>query len=281
MNNPDSKRELVIEQIRPYGRLVVALSGGVDSAVLLALSREALGPEAVLAITAISDSLPRRDLEDAQSVSSRLGVEHELVETAELGLPEYRANDENRCFYCRNELFRVLRKVAQDRGITEIAYGAIKDDIGDYRPGMKAAVAWGIRAPLLEAGVDKQAVREIARDFGLSVDTKPAAACLASRIPGGTEVTEERLRSVELAEEALRELGFGQLRVRHHGDVGRIELENDDLARLGDPVLRSRVVAAVRNAGFRFCALDLEGYRAGSLNLVVPGPGNPARTGGQ
>jgi uncharacterized protein len=281
MSLPDSKRQFVIEQIRPYGRLVVALSGGVDSAVLLALSREALGPEAVLAITAISDSLPRRDLEDARSVSSWLGVEHELVETAELGLPEYRANDENRCFYCRDELFRVLRKVAQDRGITEIAYGAIKDDIGDYRPGMKAAVAWGIRAPLLEAGVDKQAVREIALDFGLSVDTKPAAACLASRIPGGTEVTVERLRSVESAEEALRELGFGQLRVRHHGDVARIELENDDLARLGDPVLRSRVVAAVRNAGFRFCALDLEGYRAGSLNVVDPGPGNPARTGGQ
>jgi uncharacterized protein len=274
-------KKLVIERIRPYESLVVALSGGVDSAVLLALSREALGRQSVLAITAVSDSLPRRDLDDARLVSTRLGVEHLLVETAEMALPEYRANDGNRCFYCRNELFRVLRKVARDRGIAEIAYGAIKDDMGDYRPGMKAAAAWGIRAPLMEAGVDKQTVRQIAASLGLTVDSKPAAACLASRIPKGMEVTEERLKSVELAEEALRGLGFGQLRVRHHGDVARIELEDEGLVRLADPALRARVVEAVRKAGFRFCAIDLEGYRAGSLNLVESGPGNPALTGGQ
>jgi uncharacterized protein len=239
MNTLDSRRKSVVERIRPFGRMAVALSGGVDSAVLLALGCEALGPESVLAVTSVSDSLPRRDLDDARRVSTRLGVEHVLVETTELALPEYRANDENRCFYCRNELFRVLREVAGDRGVSEIAYGAIKDDIGDFRPGMKAAEAWRIRAPLLEAG------------------------------------------SVESAEDALRDLGFGQLRVRHHGDVARIELEVDDLARLIDPALRARVVDAVRSAGFRFCAIDLEGYRAGSLNLVDSDPGNPARTGGQ
>lgn len=281
MNTLDSKRKSVIERMRPYRRLVVALSGGVDSAVLLALAAEALGRKSVVAVTSMSDSLPRRDLDDARRVSTRLGVEHLLVETAELTLPEYRANDQNRCFYCRNELFRVLRGVATERGISEVAYGAIQDDLGDHRPGMKAAVAWGIRAPLLESGLDKLTVREIARCYGLAVDSKPAAACLASRIPGGTEVTEERLKSVESAEDALRDLGFGQLRVRHHGEVARIELEGDDLARLVDPVLRSRVVDAIRSAGFRFCAIDLEGYRAGSLNLVDSEPGNPALTGGQ
>jgi len=281
MSKLDSMRDLVIERIRSYGALLVALSGGVDSAVLLALGREAIGRDRVLAATASSESLPRRDLEDARRVAHHLGVEHVVVETGELGLPAYRENRGDRCFHCRNELFRVLRDLARDRGIDEIAYGAIKDDVGDFRPGMQAAVGWGIRAPLLEAGMDKESVRIVARSFGLPVGSKPAAACLASRIPSGTVVTEARLRSVESAEEALKELGFSQLRVRHHGDVARIELEAADLARLADPVLRARVVRAIKDAGFRFCALDLEGYRAGSLNPRESDDGSPALATGQ
>jgi uncharacterized protein len=274
-------RHLVIDRIRPYRSLLVALSGGVDSAVLLALAREALGGENVLAVTSASESLPRRDLDDARRVARHLAVEHLVVSTGELGVAAYRANTGDRCFHCRNELFRVLRGVARDRGIDEIAYGAIKDDAGDFRPGMKAAVAWGIRAPLLEAGMDKESVRMVARAAELPVDSKPAAACLASRIPSGTEVTEGRLRSVESAEEALREMGFGQLRVRHHGQVARIELESADLARVADPALRARVVQAVKKAGFRFCALDLEDYRAGSLNPLDSDDGGPALASGQ
>lgn len=266
MHNLDSIRSLVIDRIRGFGSLLVALSGGVDSAVLLALGREALGPENVLAVTASSGSLPRRDLDDARRVAEHVGVEHLVVKTGELGVTAYRANNGDRCFYCRNELFRVLKNVARDRGIDEIAYGAIKDDVGDFRPGMKAAAVWGIRAPLLDAGMDKESVRRLARAAGLPVDSKPAAACLASRIPSGMEVTEGRLQSVESAEEALRELGFGQVRVRHHGQVARIELEPADLAKLADPVIRARVVQAVKKVGFRFCTLDLEGYRTGSLN---------------
>jgi len=276
-----SKREFVTDRIRSYGSVLVALSGGVDSAVLLALSREALGPGLVRAVTATSASLSRHDLEDARRIARSVGVEHELVATGELGIPEYRANQGDRCFHCRNELFRSLRRIANDRGFSEIAYGAIHDDLGDHRPGMRAADVWGIRAPLLEAGLDKHDVRRIARSMHLPVDSKPAAACLASRIPGGTEVTAERLRAVEAAEEALRGLGLGQLRVRHHGEVARIELDPRDLERLADAEMRTRVVRAVKAAGFRFCAIDLEGYRTGSTSRLGAAGGGPARSGGQ
>ena len=273
-----------LELMRPYRSLMVALSGGVDSAVLLALAVEALGRERVLAVTGRSPSLPSYELEDALAVARALGARHEVVGTRELERAGYRANAGDRCYHCRRELFQALRSLAGSRGIEAIAYGAILDDAGDFRPGMAAAREFGILAPLLEAGIGKEEVRALAREAGLPVREKPASACLASRIPVGTEVTPERLAQVGRAEAALRELGLGQFRVRHHGEVARLELDPEGIGRLSDPALRARLVTAVKLAGFRFVAVDLEGYRTGSLNPARAEPLfriPPVRKGGR
>ncbi len=260
--------ETALEILRAEGRVLVALSGGVDSAVLLALSVEALGPGRVLAVTGRSAAVPTTDLEDACRVARHVGVPHEIVETRELDRVEYRANAGDRCYHCRAELFGTLRTIASERGFETVAYGAIPDDLGDVRPGMEAARRLGVRAPLLEAGLDKRDIRALAARARLPVADKPASACLASRIPVGTEVTRERLEQVGRAEAALKDAGFRQVRVRHHGDIARLELDDAGIQALADPSLRRRVVAAVRAAGFRFVALDLEGYRQGSLSLL-------------
>jgi len=270
-----SGRARAIALMRSRRSLVVALSGGVDSAVLLALALEALGPERVLAVTGLSPSLPSHELEDARAVARAVGATHEVVETHEMDRPGYRANAGDRCYHCRSELFGVLRSMAESRGIEAVAYGAIRDDSGDFRPGMAAARELGVLAPLLEAGIGKSEVRALAREAGLPVREKPASACLSSRIPVGTEVTPGRLAQVERAEAALRKMGFQQFRVRHHGEVARLELDAEGLRQLLDPSQRSRVVAAVRVAGFRFVAVDLEGYRSGSLNPEPLAPGRP------
>jgi uncharacterized protein len=263
--------------------VVVALSGGVDSAVLLALAVEALGPERVLAVTGRSAAVPARDLHDARRVARALGARHEVVETNEIDRPEYRANAGDRCFHCRAELFEVLGRLARQRGFSTVIYGAILDDLGDFRPGMTAAERHRVRAPLLEAGIGKKEVRALAREAALPVRDKPAAACLSSRLPVGTEVTPERLARVERAEEAIRRLGFRQFRVRHHGEVARLELEPEALATVLEQGPRERLVEAVKAAGYRFVALDLEGYRTGSLNPETPRLHriDPARDGGQ
>ena len=248
----------------------MALSGGVDSAVLLALAVEALGAENVVAATGLSASLAQADLADARLVARRLGVRHLIVETREMDSPDYRANDGSRCFHCRNELFSRLKSVEAEAGLSAIAYGAIVDDLGDDRPGMRAAVDHGAIAPLLDAGISKADVRALAAEAGIPVGRKPAAACLSSRIPVGSEVTPEKLARVERAEEALRRMGFGQFRVRHHGDVARLELDPVGDRMLADAEVRAEVVREIRKAGYRFVALDLEGYRTG-----------PKREGGQ
>jgi uncharacterized protein len=253
-----------------HERAVIALSGGVDSAVLLALAGQSLGQENVLAVTAFSAAVPHAERRSASRVAAFVGVDHHEVETRELENPEYRGNTGDRCYHCRSEMFETLRRIADDRGYGTVAYGAIVDDLGDDRPGMAAAERFGVRAPLLEAGLTKRDVRAIARDLRLPVSDKPAAACLASRIPVGTPVTPERLMQVERAELAVAGLGFRQFRVRHHGDVARLELDAEGDRRLHDVELRRRLVAAVRAAGFRFVTVDLEGYRSGSLNLVNP-----------
>ncbi len=263
------KRELALERLRGCGGVVVALSGGVDSAVLLALALEALGAGRVLAATGISPSLARTDLAECARIAEFLGARLEQIPTHELERPEYRANRGDRCFHCRSELFAVLHGLARDRGLPRVAYGAIVDDLGDFRPGMRAAAQWGAVAPLLEAGLRKDEVRRLARAAGLFVADKPAGACLASRLPVGTEVTLGLLARVERAEAALREMGFRRVRVRHHGEVARIELDAEELARALEPECRSGIARAVREAGYRYVALDLEGYRPGSLNSIA------------
>lgn len=260
------KKESVIKKLQGYESLLVALSGGVDSGLLLALAVEALGTGRVLAVTGTSPSLPGEDLEDARSIARTLGVPHELVETGEMESSGYRANAGERCYHCRSALFERLGALARERGFAAVAYGAISEDIADFRPGMRAAAERGILAPLLEAGIGKEEVRLLAAEAGLPVKDKPAAACLASRIPIGTEVTIERLLQIEMAERGLRKLGFRQLRVRHHGEIARLELDEEGLGMLADRDLREQVVRLVREAGFRFVALDLQGYRSGSLN---------------
>lgn len=272
----DIKRARALAALARLDRgVIVAVSGGVDSALLLSLAVEALGPEAVVAATGRSASLPAADLDDARRVADHAGVRHEVVVTRELRRPGYRANRGDRCFHCRVELFSVLEGLAERFPGAELAYGAIKDDLGDDRPGMEAARQRGVHAPLLDAGMTKADVRREARRRGIPVADRPAAACLASRIPVGTEVTVGRLRRVERAETALRELGFRRFRVRHRGDLARLELDRDGKRRLDTPGVRSRVAAALVAAGFDRFEEDPAGYR-GELT-----PSGPNRDGGQ
>ncbi len=264
----DAPAARVLKLLEESGPTVVALSGGVDSSVLTALAAQAIGAQNVLAVTTVSPAVPASERRAAGQVAGFVGVAHLEVETHELSRPEYRRNSGDRCYHCRIEMFETLWSIARRRGYDTLAYGAIVDDIGDDRPGMAAADGLGVRAPLLEAGLNKRDVRTIANNLKLPVADKPAAACLASRIPVGTTVTPERLARVERAEEALARLGLVQFRVRHHGEVARLELDAHGERLLRDPSGRQRIVDAVRDAGFRFVTVDLEGYRAGGLTVL-------------
>lgn len=259
------KKLNVISLLREHRAIVVALSGGVDSATLLALACEAVGSQRVLAVTGRSASVAEEEIDDARRVSQSLRVRHEIVETREIDRPGYRANAGDRCLHCRSELFELLTQLAHARGIQTVVYGAIADDLAEDRPGMAAASALGVLAPLLDAGFKKDEVRTLAKEMNLHIHNKPANACLASRIPIGHEVTPKRLEQVGTAERALHALGFRQLRVRHHDEVARLELGDGEAARLTERALRDAVVSAVKGAGFRFVAVDLEPYRAGRL----------------
>lgn len=282
----DRKKTKALAVLRESDRWIVALSGGVDSAVLLDLAVQAVGAGAVTAATATSAAVPKKDVRIAAEVASRLGVEHRLVPTRELERPDYRANRGDRCFHCRDELFsRLTALLATAEGSTRLAYGAIADDVGDDRPGMRAAESHGVVAPLLIAGFSKNDVRGLARARALPVAERPANACLASRLPVGTEVTIERLDRIERAEQALEALGLRGFRVRDHGDLARIELPAPPNGEEGSVELlagagRRRVVAALREAGFTFVTLDLEGYRPGGRPLAAQRT-TPERRGGQ
>lgn len=265
--------------IGAHRSLLVAFSGGVDSTLLLKVAHTVLGDRAGGAI-AVSASLPASELGEAKGLASLIGAVLYLVPTHELEDKRYAANPLNRCYFCKSELFEVLGREAAKHGFEKVAYGANLDDRGDFRPGTQAANEHAAVAPLLEAGLGKGEIRRMARALGLPNWDKPARACLSSRIPHGVEVTTERLGAIEKAEEGLYALGFRQVRVRWHGEVARLELGEEEMGRLADAGLRAAAVAAVRASGFRFVALDLDGYKRGSLN---PGsyPMGPAADGGQ
>lgn len=275
--NLEAKRLEAEALLRASGRVLVALSGGVDSAALLAVARGALGDGGVLAVTGRSDAVTDDEVADAAAVAAALGVEHLVITTNEIERAGYRENKGRRCFHCRTELFEQLARIASERGCDAIAYGAVVDDLGDDRPGMEAATRFGVLAPLLDAGINKDEARAIARQAGLPVHDKPASPCLASRVPIGIEVTPERLDRVRRAEAGLRNLGFRVFRVRHHGEIARLELDAGEERRLDDPSVRAAAVAAIKGAGYRWVALDLEGYRPGGGLYRI----GPKRASGQ
>lgn len=252
------------EIVRSLGSVLVAYSGGVDSSLLLKVALDELGVERAVAVLASSPAYPAEEQEDARALADAMKARLVEVETHEVELDAYRRNLPDRCFHCKEELFETLEPVREQLGLAHLAYGATADDASDHRPGHGSAVRRGVRFPLLEAGMGKGEVRAAARDLGLPNWDKPSFACLSSRIPHGTEVTADALGRIGAAEAALKALGFRQVRVRHHGEVARIEVEPADLEQL--LALRTVVVARVREAGYSFVALDLEGYATGSLN---------------
>jgi uncharacterized protein len=251
------------------GRLLVAYSGGVDSAYLAWAAHRALGDN-MLAVIADSPSLARTQLSDAVAFASEQQIPVEVISTSELDRPEYIRNDGQRCFQCKDELFAVMETLRAARGFDAIAYGVNLDDQADFRPGQQAAQQHHVAAPLLQAGLTKQEIRELARQAGLRIWDKPASACLSSRIEYGRPVTREALAVVERGEEAIRALGFRQFRVRHHGDIVRIEIAREELERALNPTMAAQFAAIFKALGFKFVTLDLEGFRSGSMNSLLP-----------
>jgi uncharacterized protein len=258
----------LVDRLRAWPSLVVAYSGGVDSAYLAYAASRVLGRQA-LAVTADSPSYPERHRAMALAIASDFALQHEVIHTDELDRPEYRANATDRCYFCKHELYTKLTAIARARGFAAVADGSNADDRGDYRPGRRAAREFGVVSPLDEAGLSKADIRALSHAAGLPTWDEPASACLSSRIPYFSEVTNAKLRQIESAEAALRALGFRVLRVRHHDDIARIELGRDEMARALDPLVSAAIDRELRALGYKFVTLDLKGYRLGSLNEGV------------
>lgn len=263
-----SRERRLYDALSSFDSVIVAFSGGVDSAYLAWVATEVLGP-AALCVTADSPSYPDHHRQLALRIAREFSLHHEFVTTSETEQPEYRANPVNRCYYCKSELYDVLSRLAADRGIAVIVDGSNADDRSDYRPGRQAAREYGVRSPLDEADLTKADIRELSRRAGLPTWDEPASACLSSRIPYHSEVTTEKLRTIERAEAALRDLGFRVCRVRHHDTLARIELGTNELHRALDPDVRERIVRELRAIGYQHVTIDLQGYRMGSLNEGV------------
>jgi pyridinium-3,5-biscarboxylic acid mononucleotide sulfurtransferase len=257
------------ELIGGYGSVIVAFSGGVDSALVAVIAARQLGARA-LCVTAESPSYPARHRRLALTVARQFGLRHEFISTAELERTEYRSNPVNRCYYCKTELYTTLASMAQARGMAVVADGSNADDRGDYRPGRQAAREHGVRSPLDDVGLTKAGIRELARNLGMSTWDEPASACLSSRVPYHTAITEQALRQIERAEDGIRSLGFRVCRVRHYDDAARLELGADELSRAQEPEWRDRILGAVRAAGYTHVTIDPQGYRMGSLNEGIP-----------
>ncbi len=274
----ESKSVQLDATLKKLGRTLVAYSGGVDSAYLAWAAHQVLGDK-MLAIIADSPSLARTQLSDAVAFANEQGIPLEVVATSELERPEYVRNDSQRCFFCKDELFTLMEKLRQARGFEAIAYGVNLDDQGDFRPGQKAAANHHVVAPLLDAGLTKDDIRALARAAGLRIWDKPASACLSSRIEYGRPVTREALAIVEKGEDEVRALGFRQFRVRHHGEIVRIEIAREELPRAVDPAMAAQFASIFKALGFKFVTLDLEGFRSGSMNTLLPAEDLFRRTG--
>lgn len=265
--------ERLVDAIRSYGSCAVAFSAGVDSTVVAKAACLALGDRAV-AVTGVSDSLAAGELDQARELAQLIGIRHEILSTGEMRDPNYLKNDSDRCYHCKTELYRQIEPVARKLDLAVIANGANLDDRGDYRPGMIAAAEHEVRSPLIECGIGKEGVRSLAAEWGLPIWDKPAAPCLSSRIAYGEQVTAQRLAMIDQAERFLRGLGLRELRVRYHrGDMARLEVPVEAIEKICEPEVRERIVAELRQLGFRYTTIDLEGFRSGSQNLVlVPAP---------
>ncbi len=252
--------------LKDLGRVVVAYSGGVDSSYLLKAAVDTLGPENVLACISVGPAEPGNMYEKARKIAKDIGAELRVVEAGELDDPHFKANNADRCFHCKSHLCRTLLDVAKERGFAHVVFGTNFDDLDDFRPGNKATKLHGVRSPLAEAGLTKDEIRELSRQAGLPTANQPASPCLASRIPYGLEVTEQRLKQIDQAEGVLRSLGFVECRVRHHDRIARIEVRTQDVPKLAAEPVRSKVVEKLKGLGFQFVTLDLQGFRSGSLN---------------
>lgn len=246
--------------------VLVAFSGGIDSAFVLKIAHEQLG-NCAIGVTAVSPTFPTSELEIAIQVAAEIGARHEIVQTDQLAIPAFVQNDASRCFHCKTDLYKLLDELREPRASRWIIDGTNLDDLGDDRPGIKAAREWNVRSPLVEAGFSKSDIRTLAKDLGLSNWDKPAAACLSSRIPRGIPITVDKLRRVEGAEEVLLAEGFRQVRVRDHGEIARIEISQEEFARLNEPECRGLISSRLRELGFRFVCVDLQGYRRGGTSV--------------
>lgn len=257
------------ELLSGYGRVIVAYSGGVDSVFLLKAAIDRLGPDNVLACIGVSESLAQSEYRGALSLAEKIGAPVQVVQAEEMENPDYLANTSQRCFHCRSDLYRLITQVAQEKGYDVVLCGANVDDLGDYRPGHRAAEKFGIVSPLQQAELTKSEIRALSQQLGLETWDKPAAPCLASRMAYGLEITAERLKQVEKGEEFLRSLGLRLLRVRHHGDLVRIEVDGDNIPIFLDPQRRTETVDFFKQLGFKYVSLDLQGFRSGSSNEVL------------
>ncbi len=265
----EDKFQRLKEILRDYGTALVAFSGGVDSTFLLKVARDVLGPEQVIALTATSPTYPQHEFEESQRLARQFGVRQVVVESNELEIPGFSENPPDRCYHCKHELFSLCRAKAAELGFNTIMDGSNRDDLQDHRPGRQAGQELAVRSPLLEAGLTKNDIRFFSRQLGLATWDKQPFACLSSRFPYGTEITAGRLAQVDRCETFLREKGFRTYRVRYHGEIARIELTAEDFRRLLQDSLRLEVVQAFKEAGFTYVALDLQGYRSGSMNEVL------------
>lgn len=267
--NAQEKLERLKENLRSLGSLAVAFSGGVDSTFLVKVAADTLGSRAI-AVTGISPSHPARERREAEEFAKSLGVTHVLIDSEELSDKNYSDNPTNRCYYCKHELFEKVKKVALEHGIRYIADGSNLDDTGDYRPGMQAARELEVVSPLKDAEMTKEDIRLLSKEMNLPTWDKPAFACLASRFPYGQKITKEKLAMVDAAEQFLMDLGFRQVRVRHHGDLARVEVGTQELSRFFDQEMLTKVYAKLKEIGFTYVTLDMKGYRTGSMNEILP-----------